>query len=151
MTTIIVSTKDNKIYCDARYARDNLIESDTAAKWLNHNELPWFICGTFADAKKLFDHYFLGKEVIDWKNFNATLFGRLDGEIVLISAHDDEVWVQPVCNEPYLCYGSGGDFALSALDHGKSPIDAIQYAMTRDMNTGGKISCFDYTENKWAF
>jgi hypothetical protein len=35
--------------------------------------------------------------------------------------------------------GSGYKFALGAMDHGKSAKDAVKYAMTRDIYTGGKV------------
>jgi len=39
--------------------------------------------------------------------------------------------------------GSGEEFALAALDHGKTAEDAVAYAATRDSGTGGKIRVFD--------
>lgn len=36
--------------------------------------------------------------------------------------------------------GSGMAFALAAMDHGKSPGEAVAYASGRDIHTGGKIT-----------
>lgn len=35
--------------------------------------------------------------------------------------------------------GSGGDFALASMDHGKSAKDAVKYAITRDIYSGGRV------------
>ena len=40
-------------------------------------------------------------------------------------------------------FGSGFRFALAAMDHGKSAKEAIEYAMTRDIYTGGNIQVID--------
>jgi hypothetical protein len=40
-------------------------------------------------------------------------------------------------------YGSGQDFAIAALDFGKTPKEAVEYAMTRDCNTGGSVQVVD--------
>jgi len=39
--------------------------------------------------------------------------------------------------------GSGSDFALSAMDFGKSAKEAVEYAMTRDIYTGGNVQVID--------
>lgn len=39
-------------------------------------------------------------------------------------------------------YGSGGNFALAAMDFGKSAAEAVAYAATRDVWTGGKVNSF---------
>lgn len=38
--------------------------------------------------------------------------------------------------------GSGYQFALAAMDHGKTAVEAVEYAMTRDTSTGGKVNYF---------
>lgn len=43
--------------------------------------------------------------------------------------------------------GSGGDFAMAALDFGKSAREAVEYAITKDFNSGGKVWVFDIDSN----
>lgn len=38
--------------------------------------------------------------------------------------------------------GSGWRWALAAMDHGKNAIQAVEYAMSRDVFTGGEIEHF---------
>ena len=39
--------------------------------------------------------------------------------------------------------GSGGTFAYCALDFGKTAKEAVEYAATKDTNTGGKVRVFN--------
>lgn len=43
---------------------------------------------------------------------------------------------------PY-AIGSGGHFALAAMDFGKTPEEAVRYAATRDIHTGGTITVLE--------
>ncbi|KKE84982.1 hypothetical protein [Pseudoalteromonas luteoviolacea] len=38
--------------------------------------------------------------------------------------------------------GSGANWAIAAMDFGKSALEAVQYACTRDKSTGGKVHSF---------
>ncbi|MBW6389667.1 MULTISPECIES: 20S proteasome subunit A/B [Halomonadaceae] len=38
-----------------------------------------------------------------------------------------------------VAYGTGWKWALAAIDHGKSAIEAVEYAKTRDHDTGGEV------------
>ena len=44
--------------------------------------------------------------------------------------------------------GSGGYDALRALDFGKSAKEAIEYAATKDCNTGGKVRVFNLDQEE---
>lgn len=48
----------------------------------------------------------------------------------------------------YHSIGSGSAFALSAMDLGKSAIEAVRFATTRDIFSGGKISHFKFSKTK---
>lgn len=39
-------------------------------------------------------------------------------------------------------FGSGADFALASMDHGKSAIEAVKYAATRDLHTNNRVQSF---------
>lgn len=47
--------------------------------------------------------------------------------------------LKPLCSEPYAAIGSGAQYAIAAMDCGKSAHEAVQIAMHRDPYTGGKI------------
>ncbi len=43
------------------------------------------------------------------------------------------------CNQEYYAVGSGAAHAITAMDCGKSARQAVQMAMKRDINTGGRV------------
>lgn len=43
------------------------------------------------------------------------------------------------CTEDYYAIGSGAAHAITAMDCGKSARQAVQMAMKRDINTGGRV------------
>lgn len=51
----------------------------------------------------------------------------------------DKSLVPMAVNERTYCIGSGGDWARAAIDHGKTPEEAIEYAATRDDNTRAPV------------
>lgn len=57
--------------------------------------------------------------------------GRLD-------FYDHRLVASPI--EAPAAIGSGADHALTAMDCGKSPEEAVEYAARRDPNTGGKTT-----------
>lgn len=40
-------------------------------------------------------------------------------------------------------FGSGADLAIAAMDLGVSSSEAVEYAATRDIYTGGEVESFD--------
>ena len=46
--------------------------------------------------------------------------------------------------------GTGSEFALSALDHGKTAIEAVRYAAKRDCYTGGRIYSYDIKSGEFS-
>lgn len=39
-------------------------------------------------------------------------------------------------------FGSGADYALAAMDHGKTAVEAVKYAATRDFKTNNRIQSY---------
>ncbi len=62
----------------------------------------------------------------------------IDGGRVLFYGDSSPVEMNPT--QP-LAIGSGWQFAIAAMDFGKSAKQAIEYAMTRDNGTGGGVDC----------
>lgn len=52
--------------------------------------------------------------------------------------HYDRTLV-PFHSDKYIAIGSGAEFAIAAMDCGKSAVDAVKIASRRDPHTGGKI------------
>lgn len=140
MTTIVYDHKTKTIAYDSRETRGSLISSDNTDKKILVGDQPFFMCGSYADIQELLDTYSSGgKEIAKGneaygytvrKNRVYEIFASDSGHLAVI-----ELTYNVAC-------GSGGDFALAALDFGKSATEAVEYAKTRDVYTGGNVNTF---------
>lgn len=48
--------------------------------------------------------------------------------------------------EPYFAIGSGQSFAIAAMDYGDTPVQAVQYAATRDVYTSSDYDVIRLTD-----
>lgn len=138
MTTIVYDHKNKQIAFDSRITSGDVICSDNANKHIQNNDEHWFFCGAISDFE-----YMIGLEHNDKPNVVP--------EAEAIVVRKDNVW--RVGFKGGYCFhvklehsrgiGSGGYFALASLDHGKSAKEAVEYAMTRDIYTGGKVHVYD--------
>lgn len=62
--------------------------------------------------------------------------------------HKDKKLLRNKITEPDAT-GSGGDHAITAMDCGKSAVDAVKLAAKRDSCTGGIIRCYDTYKKKF--
>ena len=149
MTTIAYHHKSRVIAVDGMITAGDLIASRDFQKWRVVGEEVWFICGAVADIDRLIAYH--AKE----------LTGRPDYAVSCsaLVAYNGECYEAGVTPEgepwrslaPYsVAIGSGRDFAIAAMDHGKSAPDSIKYAATRDTGTGGAISALDIKTGKWV-
>lgn len=140
MTTIVYDHENKLIACDSRETTaGGFIVTDNATKFDRVNGDMWFICGNKADKELFIDNFEHNKQVPE----NVSCSGLL--------VRDKKVY--KVCNEEGVYkldelpsnegLGSGGWPALCAVDLGHSAEDAVSYAMTRDVFTGGKIYLYD--------
>lgn len=108
---------------------------DASEKMLQRNGVTFFLCGATCDYDLLIGMYFGEKsELVPEANAFA-----IDGGIVyrVGCTTDGNFWKAAV--EYNDSIGSGSDWALAAMDFGKSAKQAVKYAATRDSCTGGKI------------
>ena len=139
MTTIAYHHKDKQIAVDSRLVNHGLVKSDSFDKTIKNEFGVWIFCGTASDIKDLCKLKHNDKvDVIP--NCSALLIT------------DSKCYDVIVNNDGYCEYfelghndtkGSGGELALAAMDFGKSAKKAVEYAMTRDIYTGGKIQVID--------
>ena len=111
-----------------------------------HCTVFWFFCGDICDQKGFVDCY--DKEQEQQKvTFNSSAFLVVDG--VVYSVYMDDGYFCKLEIDHNDCKGSGELLALSALDHGKTAKGSIEYAMTRDMFTGGDIHVYDIEKGEF--
>lgn len=137
MTTIVYDHKAKQIAVDGRSTGDEIIQTDEYVKYLFTCDQAWFFCGVNSDHHKLLDG-FNGKPSGDCQ-VNAILI--IDKQVYKCGSDKDGFWKEKVNHNCSI--GSGYRFALAALDHGKSAKEAVEYAATRDIYTGGKITVYD--------
>lgn len=141
MTTIVYDHKARQIAVDGRATSGHLINTEEAIKWAQDGDDWWFICGAVCDENQ-FIEYMNAKDPDTPKR-------EIECSAFLVSA--GRVY-QCVIDEGKQCkseinysdsIGSGSQWALAALDMGKTAAESVEYAKTRDTGTGGKVSVFD--------
>jgi len=143
MTTIVYDHKNRQIAVDSRATNGGVIVSDQDQKWFYIESELWFMCGAVCDKQLLINSFKDGDSTYDLKQIpDANAFLVRDGEVFMRGVTESgESWTQELSSSR--CLGSGGNFALAAMDFGKSAKDAIEYAKTRDCYTGGKVHVFN--------
>lgn len=142
MTTIAYDHKEKLLAIDGRLSADNKILQEDFQKWHKDDNDYWFFCGLNSDEQRMIDAFKSGD--ISDKNWDVEVSAFLvsDGEVYHCVIDDKGKPIKSLCTYND-ALGTGADFALSAMDHGKTATDAVRYAMTRDMCSGGNITGFD--------
>lgn len=136
MTTIIYCHKTKQIAIDSRLTMGSAIISDSFDKCIKRDDHHFFLSCSIMDMDDIVSAY-LNKEV-KWvgEKFTA-LIETPDHRVLEFYNVGTKLYVIPVTYNT--ACGSGGDWALAALDFGCSVMDAIKYAMKKDSGTGGDI------------
>lgn len=142
MTTIVYNHKSKQIAIDSRMTSGNIIISDSVDKGFFIGDRLFFLCGDSFDIIKFKECYPDIKRNYDC--YGLMLYKGLVYNIGFDGKHLKEVAV----NFDISC-GSGEEFALSAMDFGRTAKEAIEYAMTRDTYTGGKVHVYDIEKGKF--
>ena len=137
MTTIVYDHKTKQIAVDSRVTRGFDISTDSANKWLYNKSDLWFFCGVIAESQRLIDSV----DDSSITDVECKAIAIINGSVYLVSNEGDKTFVSPIRWNDAI--GSGEDYAKAALDFGKSAKEAVEYAMTRDTGTGGKVHVFD--------
>ena len=134
MATIAID--HNTISADGRITFGDQIQRDDDKKVFKIGKAIVAYAGSVPDSETLIDIAFNGADVPDTS---------LDANILTI---DDGVPMMHDCTDgvykfwqvhPTFAIGSGEMYALAAMDLGKTSREAVKYAMTRDIYSGGKI------------
>lgn len=138
MTTIVYDHRRQEIAVDGRTTGGSLIATDAAQKHKYHGNEVWFFCGTRCDADNLLGMEHNTKPEVQP---DCTALRVCAKGVYLVNFNGD------YCAHTKLDYsyslGSGCDFALAALDLGKTAEEAAEYTKTRDTGTGGFVWVFD--------
>lgn len=143
MTTIAYSRSSKQIAVDSRMTNTyNIIESDGIDKTIKNELGLWFFAGSFCDATELarLKHNDKADDADNTPDVSALLIHKGKVYHVITTKRGYCKWELCCCDTTV---GSGEDFAKAALDYGATAKEAVEYAMTRDVFTGGKVNVFD--------
>lgn len=136
MTTIAYHHEDKEIAVDSRLMIGDTIATDKGIKFIKNDVGIWFFSGSRHDTKALSKL----KHKDESKDLDAIAMLISDRKAYGVSVRDG--YCSHTLYDNNFAFGSGCDFALAAMDHGKSAKEAVKYAMTRDVYTGGRVRVF---------
>lgn len=139
MTTIVY--RDGIVATDTLMVGGEMVVDSDYEKCITRNEVMFFLTGSTSDHIKLVEEY-LAPTGRDTGNASAIVVDK--GEIFIVGGDEGGkgIFKCPNRRENYIAIGSGERFAISAMDHGKSAQDAVEYAMKRDVFTGGVVKVY---------
>jgi len=140
MTTIAYHHKSKTIAVDGRKSMNGVVSNDTDNK-ITINELgTWITTGAVCD---IVDFVQLKKNDNYNKDVKLEVSGLLvsDGVVYYVFMADG-VFCQEVVSHNFTL-GSGSQFATAAMDHSNNAKEAVDYAITRDIYSGGRVRVFN--------
>ena len=138
MTTIAYDHINGFIAVDGRVTSSGVIQSDNACKVINANGRTFCMSGSTSDWNDFCNDFENGKQPKRKYSCNAMM---IENESVFTCGIDDDDGLFFQCEQNWnSAMGSGNQFAVAAMDFGKSAEEAVKYASTKDCYTGGKIT-----------
>ena len=145
MTTIVYDHKTNQIACDSRATCSGYITSDSACKYRYNEHVLWFFAGDLCDIEFMMSDFQHRKSAPECMSLQAIFVEEGIPYSAFISDglyKKEKMWTSDT-------FGSGGWHAQAALDFNKSVKEAVEYAMTRDTCTGGKVHVYDIEKGEF--
>lgn len=144
MTTIVYHHASKSLGVDSRISTVYDIVTDKANKWFVAGDDMIFAAGNCGDIHKL-----------EWQ-WESGQFSDLECDFFLIRekkcfygyVEKGGLQLDPLSYD--FAIGSGGHWAMAALDFGCTLTEAINYTKTRDKGTGGEIHIFDVMEVRFS-
>lgn len=136
MTTI--AYKDGIVACDSFYTSGGIVTDHNAKKRKDVNGVMFFMSGAVSDEIILIDTYFGDQLPSGPLSCHALVVDK--DNLYEVGIHEHEgFWKSPLDWNNHYALGSGGNFALSAMDMGADARKAVKMGIYRDIYSGGKI------------
>mgnify|MGYP000645636905 CR=1 FL=1 len=147
MTTIVYDHKNKQIACDSRMSKSSGSYSNCYTKMVWNKNILFILTGSTCDMAYFRENYEKYKKVEVDVELDCSGIIIRDGVAYNVFIHEG------VFNED-ICFcdeftGSGGKYAVSSLDHGCTAKEAVEYAITRDCFSGGKVHVYDIETAKF--
>lgn len=138
MTTIAM--KDGIVAYDSRVTQGGQVLDDNFDKRRVRNGVYFFIAGNMTDDEVVMEGYFNGSDVIEeLEPHHSADFLIVDGKAVYYGGVCEETfWKMKLTTTTPYAIGSGGAYAIGAMDAGATAKEAVKVA-SRDVFTGGRI------------
>ena len=140
MTTIAYNHKDKQIAYDSRCTAADVIMTDALEKKFVIGDAIYFMSGSTCDFELFFSEFKHGvKPSVDLDCYGICVING----VATFRAIDANTGLFFESKREYnFTIGTGSRFALAAMDLGKSAKEAVEYAATRDIYTGGEIKVY---------
>lgn len=139
MTTI--AYKDGIIAYDSRATAGDVILDDDFEKSVDFEGAKFFLAGAISDFEKFVECFIHDRKPP--KDMDVSAFVVFDNTLWKASVDNIGLWKHKLEINKAYAIGNGEQFALAAMDLGRSAKDAVQAAIKRDTKTGGKVRTFD--------
>lgn len=143
MTTLIITEKG--FYSDSQVVAGDTVLSSDYDKVFTYKGRVIAMTGNPCELTYYIKKYIDG-ESFESKAQDGCCMVRFNGQTRMVSFYSDRV--DDTIDTFNRCLGSGGCWARAALDFGKTPEEAIKYAMTKDPYTGGKVKKIIFGKNR---
>jgi len=138
MTTIAYSFEEGRISYDSRASGGTYIYNDDMDKSIKRGQYTFVLAGDCKDRETIVDAYLsVDKAIGDEICVSCLVIDHKAKEVFNLLNIDEKIHEDLMDHD--MTIGSGGMYAMAALDLGCSTKDAVKAAMKRDTATGGKI------------
>ena len=145
MTTIAYDGR--YIAIDSRITCGNWISSDDFDKTTETDDWVLFWSGSL-HAKEEFELAFFNHgKVNEPSESSLYAFNKKTGKLFDVGSTECVIFKTPITYKD--AKGSGACHAITAMDFGKSAVDAVRAAIQRNNSTGGAIRCYDTKTKKF--
>jgi len=140
MTTIAYNHKDKEIAVDSRCTNQGKIVTDAMDKSITISGVTYFYTASGDDGEKLAKIISGSSTDKDNESLDAAVMFIKSGKAFMgcYSENKLDTWLLTYSDS----IGSGCDFALAAMDFGKTAKESVEYAATRNHHTGGEVRVF---------
>jgi len=139
MTTVVYDHNNGLIAVDSLATAGSIIKSSTYDKTIRNELGLWIFSGHVSDVESMtkLNHHDKSDVYLDCASFLI-----VKESVFVVSMGKDCYCIHSkiTFNEGL---GSGQEFAQAALDFGKTAREAVEYAITKDIYTGGKVRVFN--------
>jgi ATP-dependent protease HslVU (ClpYQ) peptidase subunit len=143
MTTIAYNHKDKQISVDSQSTIGGMVASYNEIKWVERDDGIYFIAGYPCDNEMFFDYVDgLGDSHPKWTPECSALHIDNDGKCFIATISAEGQLRHSLVTHNY-GIGSGDVWAISAMELGKTSAEAVSFAATKCIYTGGKVHTYD--------